>query len=123
MFTDNFKEVLKHNGVVSITSWANDQAHVANTWNSYLQLKDDNKLLIPAAWFDKTEANTKINNQVIITLGSPEVEGKFGMGTGYAIIGSTKFIDSGDDFDMMKEKYDFMTRLIEVTITSLEQKI
>lgn len=30
MFTEVFKEVLTRNGVVSITSWANDEAHVAN---------------------------------------------------------------------------------------------
>ena len=26
-------EVLKHEGVVSITTWANNEAHVTNTWN------------------------------------------------------------------------------------------
>ena len=41
MFPDKFFEVLKHEGVVSITSWSDNEAHVTNTWNSYLKIKDD----------------------------------------------------------------------------------
>ena len=46
MFNESFIEVLNHEGVVSVTSWANEKAHVANTWNSYLFLTADNKLLM-----------------------------------------------------------------------------
>ena len=53
MFNESFIEVLNHEGVVSVTSWANEKAHVANTWNSYLFLTADNRILIPAAWFNK----------------------------------------------------------------------
>lgn len=31
MFQEAFYEVLKHEGVVSITSWSKDNVHVANT--------------------------------------------------------------------------------------------
>lgn len=31
MFTEKFFEVLRHEGAVSITSWANDEAHVTCT--------------------------------------------------------------------------------------------
>ncbi|HAR84162.1 MAG TPA: FMN-binding protein, partial [Clostridium sp.] len=49
MFTDKFFEVLNHEGVVSIVTCANNTAHVANTWNSYLIVVEENKILIPAA--------------------------------------------------------------------------
>ncbi len=123
MFNDIVKEVLTHNGVVSITTWAEDNAHVANTWNIYLQIKDDNKILIPAAWLNKTEKNINMNNNVILTFGSHEVQGKIGMGTGFVVDGTARFISSGEEFDMMKEKFPFLTRVLEITATSVSQTI
>lgn len=49
MFNEKFLEVLKHEGVVSIVSCGVNEAHVSNTWNSYLTITDNNKILIPAA--------------------------------------------------------------------------
>lgn len=123
MFNQAFLDVLTHDGVVSVTTWADDTVHVANSWNRYLQLTEDNKILLPAAWFHKTEKNISNNNRLIMTLGSPEVQGKVGMGTGFVIEGSAKFLESGENFDMMKEKFSFMTRLMEITPASVKQTI
>ena len=38
MFSETFLDVLNHEGVVSVTSWSDDNVHVANTWNSYCLL-------------------------------------------------------------------------------------
>jgi len=51
--TDKFHEVLQYEGVVSIVSWG-VETHVANTWNSYLVVTDDERILIPAYGFRKT---------------------------------------------------------------------
>lgn len=123
MFNKSFLEVLKHQGIVSITSWANENVHVVNTWNSYLRITTDSRILIPAAWFNRTEKNININNKVIITLGSHEVEGKMGMGTGFVIDGTAKFLAHGTDFDMMKENFSFLTRVLEITPESVRQTI
>ena len=48
MLPEKLLEVLKHEGVVSITTWANNEAHVTNTWNSYLKVDGDD-LWVPAA--------------------------------------------------------------------------
>ena len=123
MFNEAFYEVLKHEGVVSVTSWSNGDVHVANTWNSYLHITEDNRILIPAAWFNRTQKNVEGNNKVIVTLGSPEVQGKIGMGTGFVIDGTAKFLTSGEEFEMMKEKYSFLTRVLEITPESVRQTI
>ncbi|WP_455539265.1 hypothetical protein [Terrisporobacter sp.] len=36
MLSEKFYKVLKHEGVVSITSWTAEGANVTNTWNSYV---------------------------------------------------------------------------------------
>ena len=123
MFKESFIEVLNHEGVVSVTSWANEKVHVANTWNSYLFLTADNRILIPAAWFNKTQKNVDVQNKVIVTLGSHEVQGKMGMGTGFVVDGTAKFLTEGADYDMMKEKYSFLTRVLEITPEKVRQTI
>lgn len=121
MLTEKFYEVLNHEGVVSIISWGENEPHVTNTWNSYLVIKD-NKILIPAAGLRSTEKDVNINNKVKLTLGSKKVLGFNGyQGTGFFIEGTAKFIESGLDFDMMKEKFSFLNRVLEVTVLSSKQ--
>ena len=123
MFTDLFKEVISKEGVVSIVSCADGEAHVVNTWNSYLTVPEDGKLLIPAWQMRKTEKKTLVNNKVLLTLGSKEVTGLIGPGTGFLLEGTAVFKKSGPEFDMVKEKYSFATRVLEVIVTSLKQTI
>jgi uncharacterized pyridoxamine 5'-phosphate oxidase family protein len=123
MFTEKFLEVVNHEGVVSIVTCSNNEAHAANTWNSYLVITEDNKILIPAAAMIKTEENVKANPKVKLTLGSKEVMGHMYMGTGFLLEGTAKFLTEGDSFKMMFEKYPFLTRVLEVTVTSCKQTL
>lgn len=123
MFTEKFREVIGKEGVVSIVTCADGEAHVVNTWNSYLVTPDDATLLIPAWKMRKTEEKVLKNAKVLLTLGSKEVQGRMGMGTGYLLEGTARFIKEGPEFDMMKGKFPFLTRVLEVTVTSLKQTI
>lgn len=123
MFTEKFIEVLKHEGVVSIVSNGTDEAHVVNTWNSYLEIEEENKILIPAAAMIKTEENVKLNPKVKLTLGSKEVMGYQYMGTGFLLEGTAKFLKEGEHYDMMLKKCPFLTRVLEVTVVSCKQTL
>ena len=124
MFNEKFNEVLTKEGVVSITSWSAENVHVVNTWNSYLVKSGENKLLIPAAGMRKTQKNVEANSRVILTLGSKEVLGyKDYQGTGFVIEGTAKYLTSWEEFDMMKEKFPFLSRVLEITVESLKQTI
>lgn len=123
MFTEKFYDVLKKEGVVSIVSCSNNEAHVCNTWNSYLVIVDENKILIPAAAMIKTEENVNVNPKVKLTIGSKEVMGYNFMGTGFLLEGTAKFLKDGDNFKMMKEKCPFLTRVLEVTVNSCKQTL
>jgi len=123
MFTDKFLEVIGKEGVVSIVSCADNEAHVVNTWNSYLVSPSDGKLLIPAYAMRKTENKVLQNNKVLLTVGSKEVTGRMGQGCGFLIEGTAKFLPSGSEYDMMKAKFSFLTRVLEVTVTSIKQTL
>ena len=124
MLTEKFYDVLKKEGLVSIVSWGIDEPHVVNTWNSYLVVTSDERILIPAYAMRRTEKNVNQNNKIKMALGSKEVLGyKDYPGTGFAIEGTAKYLESGSEFDMMKEKFSFLTRVLEITVTSAKQMI
>ncbi|MGN0194708.1 MAG: pyridoxamine 5'-phosphate oxidase family protein [Pseudoramibacter sp.] len=61
----------KHPGIVSVaTASPEGKPHIANTWNKYLIVTDDEKILIPCFGFRNTEKNAKANDYMEITLGS-----------------------------------------------------
>ena len=121
--SEKFLEVIRHEGVVSITSWG-VETHVVNTWNSYLVVTEDERILIPAYGFRKTEKNVDVNSHVILTLGSKEVSGyKDYPGTGFVINGTARYITEGDEYDLMKVKFSFLTRVLEITVDSAKQML
>jgi hypothetical protein len=71
----------------------------------------------------KTQKNVGFNNKVKVTLGSKDVMGYKFMGTGFLIEGTAKFVESGSEFDMMKEKFPFLNRVLEITVTSQKQTL
>ena len=118
-----FIEVLQHEGVVAIMSWG-IEPHLVNTWNSYLVVTEDERILIPAYGFRKTEKNVAVNSTVKITLGSKNVLGyKDYPGTGFFITGTAKYIKSGEEYDMMKNKFSFLTRVLEITVDNAKQML
>ena len=121
--SEKFLEVIKHEGVVSIMSWG-VEPHLVNTWNSYLVVTEDERILIPAYGFRKTQKNVDINNKVKITLGSKDVLGyKDYPGTGFLINGTARYIEAGEEYDMMKSKFSFLTRVLEITVDNAKQML
>ena len=120
MFDERFMTVVSKEGVVSIVSCSDDEAHVVNTWNSYLAFPGEDRLLIPVYGMRKTQKKVDINNNVLLTLGTKEIEGKMGPGTGYLIKGTAKFMKSGPEFDMMKEKFSWANRVLEVKVSTVK---
>lgn len=123
MFAEKFVEVLSKEGPASIVTWANNDAHVSATWNSYINLTDDGKLLIPAAWMHQTESNIAVNDKVKMIFGSKEVMGKNSMGAGFLLEGTARFLETGKEVDMMKTKFSWLTRVLEITPANIKQTL
>lgn len=123
MISEKLVEVLKQDGVVAIATLGEDGPHMVNTWNSYIRITDDGRLLIPAGYMHHTEANIATNSNVLITLGSSKVAGKNGPGTGFLIKGTAAFIFSGPDFDATKKRFAWARAALAVTILSTTQTL
>lgn len=109
-------EVLKKDGVVAIATLGLDGPHMVNTWNSYVRVSADGRLLIPAGYFHKTQANITANNKVLLTLGSSKVQGLNGAGTGFLVKGIATFITSGPDFATMKARFGWARATLAISV-------
>ncbi len=121
MIPEKLLEILKQDGVVAIATMGQDGPHMVNTWNSYIRISADGRLLIPAGYMHRTEGNIAFNNNVLITLGSSKVTGNNGPGAGFLIKGTADFITSGPDFDVLKAKFEWLRATLAVTIDSATQ--
>ena len=116
-------EVLKQDGVVAIATLGQDGPHMVNTWNSYIRLTEDGRILIPAGYMQRTEANVAFNDQVLLTLGSSKVAGRHGAGTGFLVKGRAAFVTSGPDFEVLKTKFAWARATLAITPESIEQTL
>lgn len=123
MISETMQAVLKQDGVVAIATVGPDGPHMVNTWNAYVRISEDGRLLIPAGYFHKTEANIASNNQVLLTMGSSKVQGLNGPGTGFLIKGKAAFVTEGPDFDLIKSRFSWARATLAVTIESAKQTL
>lgn len=121
MIPEKLLEILKKDGVVAIATLGQDGPHMVNTWNSYIRISAEERLLIPAGYMHKTEENIKYNPEVLITVGSSKVQGLHGAGAGFLIKGKAAFVTTGPDYDIMKEKFSWLRGSLVVTIDSATQ--
>lgn len=120
---EKLREVLKKDGVVAIATLGPDGPHMVNTWNSYIRVAEDGRLLIPAGYFHKTEANLAANDQVLVTLGSSKVQGFNGPGTGFLIKGNAALLAEGPDFEAMKSRFGWARGVLAITLASVTQTL
>jgi Pyridoxamine 5'-phosphate oxidase len=115
MIPETLLEILKQDGIVAIATLGQEGPHLVNTWNSYIRLSADGRLLIPAGYMHRTEANIAFNPEVLLTLGSSKVKGLHGPGAGFLIKGKAVFLTSGPDFELLKAKFDWLRATLAVT--------
>ena len=120
---EKLTQVLEKDGVVAIATLGQDGPHMVNTWNSYIRLAEDGRILIPAGYMQRTEANVAFNSQVLVTLGSAKVAGQHGPGTGFLIKGTAAFIALGPDFDVLKAKFSWARATLAITPESITQTL
>lgn len=123
MLPEKLLLVLKNEGVVAIATQGTNGPHLVNSWNSYIQITDKERLLIPAGFMNETEQNIARDERVLVTVGSREVQGKHGPGTGFLIAGKAAFLKSGPEFDSIKKDYPWARAALEIKIENIEQTL
>lgn len=123
MIPEKMMEVLGHEGVVAIVTGGAEGPHVVNTWNSYIKVTGEGRILIPAGRMKATEANLAEDNAIQLTMGSREVEGLQYKGTGFLVEGKGAFLENGPDFDLMKDRYPWIRAVLAVEPKTITQTL
>lgn len=123
MIPEKLLQVLKHEGVVAIVTLGENGPHVVNTWNSYIRLTEDEHILIPVGGMIQTEANIEKNHDILITLGTREVDGFRGPGTGFLVKGTAAFLESGNSFDLVKTEFPWIRAALDVSSLKATQTL
>lgn len=118
-----FLDVIGHEGPTTIVTINGNPAHVVNTWNSYLDVVDDHTILLPAAGMRSIEHDFAKDNHITLTMGSKAVPGTQGPGAGFHVHGTGQFMDHGAYYDTMKAKFEWMRKVLVVSIDDIQQKI
>lgn len=120
---DHLSKVLQHEGVAAIATHGAEGIHLVNSWNSYIQIAADGRLLIPAGGMHRTEANLSGNDLVLVTVGTREEQGFHGKGTGCLIRGRGRMHPSGPDFDQVKARFPWARAVLAVRPESITQTL
>ena len=125
MLNEKLLSILAHpvDGAVSIVTSSDAGPHLVNTWNSYITVTPDDRLLIPAYGFLITEKNLTQNNAVILSIASKEIDGYNSKGTGVIVTGTARLVKSGEEFSRMKEKFSWARAVLEITVASVKQTL
>lgn len=125
MLNEKLLDVLSHptDAPITMVTTSDAGAHLVNTWNSYVLVTPEDKLLIPASGFNKTEKNLSLHNEIQLSIASKQIQGYRGPGTGFIVTGTTRFVTSGADFDHMKERFSWIRAVLEITVTTAKQML
>ncbi len=124
LLNETFYACIAHPGIVSIaTASADGKPHIANTWNKYLIVTEGEQILIPCFGFHTTEENALHQPYMELSLGSDQVQGKLGMGTGFLLTGTGKFLSEGALYAQMRTKCDWIKRVLVFSPESCRQTV
>ena len=125
MLNEKLMSILTHptDGAVSIVTYNDEGPHLVNTWNSYITVTSEGKLLIPAYGFLKTEKNLAKNSAVILSIASREIDGYNSKGTGFLVTGTAQFLKAGEEFTKMKERFSWARAVLEITVATAKQTL
>ena len=123
MIPEKLLEILKQDGMAAIATLGPDGPHMVNTWNSYVRVSGEDKLLIPVGGMQETESNLKRSNRVKLTIGSREIAGLRYKGTGFLLSGTARMVTGGAEVEEMKRTYPWLRALLEITVESCQQTL
>ena len=120
---EKMQECLKQDGVVAIATLGPDGQHMVNTWNQYIRIAEDGRMLIPVYGMRRTEANLAADDRVLVTLGSSKVAGNQGPGTGFLVTGVAAMITEGAEFEGVRSRFAWARAALAIRIDSATQTL
>lgn len=112
----------KREEAVTMVTMGKLKPHITNTWKSYITVTEY-QFIIPVGGMKTTEENLKENNEIQISIASPEVQGFNFLGTGVLITGCAEIKREGEEFELVKKKFDWANGALIVTVGNVTQTL
>ena len=102
------KEVLNKTEWVAIVT-SGKKSHLVGTWGDYIRELNigEDRIVIPAGHYEKTEENLKENNKIQLLIASKGVKGSHGSGQGCIIEGEGKIETNGEIAEKVRERFEW----------------
>ncbi len=102
-----YRELCEAAEFMAIITSGDDGPHVVGNWGSYMRALGigDDRIVLPAGRYRKTEENLRRSNRVQVLLASKAVQGTRSPGQGCLLSGSAEIVSSGATFEAVKAKF------------------
>jgi hypothetical protein len=118
------KDVIEKTEVVAIATYGENGPHLVATWGDFiksLDINDGKTIIIPAGGYHQTEKNLNDDNRIELLVGSKQVQGKNGPGTGYRLIGRAEITKSGEFAELTKAKFPWARGALVIEVEKADQ--
>ncbi len=120
-----YKELIEQSEWVAIATAGVDGPHLVATWGDYVRdlgIEED-KVLIPAGRFNKTEENLKRDNRVELLFASRKVQGTRGSGQGCCVSGTAALEYKGPAMDKVKARFPWARAALVITVRDVKAQL
>ena len=119
------REVLEATEFVTIVTSGPDGPHVVATWGDYVRQLglDGERLLVPAGFFQHTEENLGRDPRIQLLVASRRAEGTRGPGQGCLIEGTGSIVTSGEEADLVKDKFPWARGALVVAVEKVTPQL
>ena len=108
---------------VAIATQGAGGAHLVNSWNSYIEVYEGDKLLVPAGRMELTEENLREDPKILVTICHRDVEGWHYKGTGFLIRGEGVFVKEGPPYEIIKGRFPWARAALVIKVGEVEQTL
>lgn len=117
MLNDTVKSVLASEGPATFVTTGSEGPHLAATWQSYIEVIDEETLLFPAGGYRQTEANVNAGSALQLILGG-HVNGK---GLGFRLTGTAEFQSGTPLYERVHGRFPWSRAAVVLHVTRVEK--
>ena len=118
------KDVIEKTEVVAIATYGKNGPHLVATWGDFiksLDINDGKTIIIPVGGYHQTENNLNDDNRIELLIGSKQVQGKNGPGTGYRLVGRSKITAPGEFAELTRAKFPWARGALVIEVEKADQ--
>lgn len=118
LINEEVKAVLSRESSAALVTVGVDGPHLVATWNSYIEVLDNDSFAFPAGGFHQTQANIAKGSHVEMIIGSRDESGK---GMGFRMAGRAEFQVDTPVHQRLKERFPWCRAAAVVKFEEVEK--